>query len=94
MNGVEVHQSVSYTHLDVYKRQAQACPFSQSSRLITDLVELFEDTVAILRLNSLAGVGDGDLDQLVPQACVNQNFATSIGELRSIVCLLYTSRCV
>ena len=87
-NGIDL-VSVSYTHLDVYKRQAlisfMAVPFGLAAvnGISMNIPEILKNAIPLLLTFSISGI------------CENLSFMPIIGSgALYMSCLLYTSRCV
>ena len=93
--------AVSYTHLDVYKRQTVCSAFKKESGLLEYLTEKGEKDVMVCGImtdfciNATVEAGfEHGLHMIVPAyANSTQNNEYMTGE-QSYRCLLYTSRCV
>ena len=88
--------AVSYTHLDVYKRQAKKCfdtkkaeRFFKERRIKYHLIDMKEKGMSKGELSSVkSSVG---INELINTKAKNYS-KSNLGNIRS--CLLYTSRCV
>ena len=90
---------VSYTHLDVYKRQAQTSPLPVWLFADGELVQrlLIEEGLASVSISNPEYTYAAQLQAAQSQPVIARGSVSSVTEYsrrRGEVCLLYTSRCV
>ena len=92
--------AVSYTHLDVYKRQAEvnkpstppALPATAKATL-DPIAQLAKQVMATPPI-ATEPANKPDATELPPQPVASLPKATMQKGMRPLICLLYTSRCV
>ena len=85
--------AVSYTHLDVYKRQAYNSLGSNFSRIYGNVIKIYAENVIALWLDTdnTVCVESDDSDNI---KIYRRRKYASVLMVSVITCLLYTSRCV